>query len=86
MTRVLRITVRLLFTLICGPPLAFERTQLTVIPGTVYVEEILEKDKFQPGMFTNDGGDTEKASIDSDLDMFTVQGTKFVLASNAIHM
>jgi len=52
----------------------------------LYVEEILEKDKFQPGVFTNDGGDTEKASIDSGLDMLTVEGTKFVLASNAIHL
>jgi hypothetical protein len=46
----------------------------------------LEKDKFQPGVFTNDGGDAEKASIDSGLDMLTVEGTKFVLASNAIHL
>jgi len=52
----------------------------------LYAEEILEKDKFQPGVFTNDDGDVEKASFDSDLDMFTVEGTKFVLAANAIHL
>lgn len=51
----------------------------------LYVEDVLGKDNFQPGVFTNDTNNVEKASFDS-MHILTLEGTKFVVATNAIHL
>ena len=64
------------------PFLPFELTPFVV---AVYVDDVLSKENFQPGLFTNNSNDVERPSFDS-MCMITSEGTKFVVASNAVHL
>jgi hypothetical protein len=62
------------------PSLSHRLTQYAV---AVYVEDVLGKANFQPGLFTNDANDVERASLDS-MRILSSKGTKFVVPTNAI--
>jgi len=78
LTRGLRISVCFMFV----PSVSHKLTRYAV---AVYVEDVLGKANFHPGVFTNDTNNVERASLDS-MRILSSKGTKFIVPTNPLFL